>query len=353
MELAPGVGQGPAGHRHLVFATLFVMSASFFSAALSTWRATYAPLPGTGGEGEPFDAIVKLSIKAMPDARTADTLGAEREGTGVVIDESGLILTIGYLILEAGSIPVVASDGRIFPAAVIGYDHATGFGLLRAAPGVASRPLALADSSAVRELTTVLVAAHPAAGGVSHACVVARRRFTGWWEYMIEDAIFTAPPRYEHSGAALLDSDGRLAGIASLWVSDAIDLGVAFPGNMFVPVDLLKPLLDDLLARGRRREAPRPWLGVYSEEVEGHVVVTRVLPDAPAHKAGVRRGDVIVGIGGQSIGDQCEFYRRLWASGEAGSEVMLHVLRNRVVQRLVVHSADRMDYLRPWHAQRP
>jgi S1-C subfamily serine protease len=326
------------------------MTPSFFSAALSTWRATHAPLPATAGEAESLDAIVKLSIKAMPDARTADTLGGEREGTGVVIDETGLILTIGYLTLEAGSVLVVAADGRVFPATVVGYDHATGFGLLRAAPGVARKPLALGDSSAVRELAAVLVAAHPAAGGISHACVVARRRFTGWWEYMIEDAIFTAPPRYEHSGAALLDSAGRLAGIASLWVSDAIDLGVAFPGNMFVPIDLLKPLLDDLLTRGRRREAPRPWLGLYSEEVEGHVVVTRVLPDAPAHKAGVRRGDVILGIGGQSIGGQSEFYRRLWAGGEAGSEVMLHVLRDRVVQRLVVRSADRMDYLRPWRA---
>lgn len=305
-------------------------------------------MPGTASEAEPFDAIVKLSIKAMPGARTADTLGAEREGTGIVIDASGLILTIGYLILEAGSILVVAADGRVFPANVIGYDHTTGFGLLRAAPGLAHRPLALGDSSEVRELATVMVAAHPAAGGISHACVVARRRFTGWWEYMIEGAIFTAPPRYEHSGAALLDSAGRLAGIASLWVSDAVDLGVAFPGNMFVPIDLLKPLLDDLVAGGRTRGPARPWLGLYSEEVEGHLVVTRVLPDAPAHKAGVRRGDVILGVGGMSIGGQSEFYRKLWASGEAGTEIMLHVLRNRVVQRLTVHSADRMDYLQPW-----
>lgn len=322
------------------------MTPSIFSAALSSWRAVHTPLVDAAVT-EPLDAVVKLSIKAMPEARTADTLGAEREGTGVVIDENGLILTIGYLMLEAESVLVVAPDGRVFPATVTGYDHATGFGLLRAAPGIARRPLALGDSSAVRELATVLVAAHPAAGGVSHACVVARRRFTGWWEYMIEDAIFTAPPRYEHSGAALLDSTGRLAGIASLWVSDAIDLGVAFPGNMFVPVDILKPLLEDLLAHGRRRGAARPWLGVYSEEVEGHVVVTRVLPDAPAHRAGVRRGDVILGIGGHSIGGQSEFYRRLWASGDAGTDVMLHLLRDRIVQRLVVHSADRMDYLRP------
>jgi S1-C subfamily serine protease len=297
---------------------------------------------------EPLDAIVRLSIKAMEGARTAETLGAEREGTGIVIDENGLILTIGYLILEAGSILVVAGDGRVFPGSVIGYDHSSGFGLIRAAPGITRRPLALGDSSAVRELSNLVVAAHPGAGGVSHACVVSRRRFTGWWEYMIEDAIFTAPPRYEHSGAALIDSAGRLTGVASLWVSDAIDLGVAFPGNMFVPVNLLKPLLDELVTQGRGCAPARPWLGLYSEEVEGHVVVTRVLPGAPADKAGVRRGDVILGIGGQSIGGQSEFYHRLWASGAAGADVMLHILRNRVVQRLVVHSVDRMDFLLPW-----
>lgn len=326
------------------------MPPSFFSAALSTWRATHAPLPAALAESESLEAVVKLSIKALPDARTADTLGAEREGTAVVIDTSGLILTIGYLTLEAGSVLVVAPDGRVFPATVLGYDHASGFGLLRTSTSVTRRALELGDASAVRELSNVLVAAHPAAGGASHACVVSRRRFTGWWEYMIEDAIFTAPPRYEHSGAALVDAGGRLVGIASLWVSDAIEQGVAFPGNMFVPIDILKPLLEDLVTIGRRRGGARPWLGLYSEEVEGHVVVTRVLPDAPAHRAGVRRGDVILGIGADAIGGQSEFYSKLWASGEAGTEVLLHVLRNRVVQRVKVRSADRMDYLRPSRA---
>ena len=175
-------------------------------------------------------------------------------------------------------------------------------------------------------------------------------RFTGWWEYMIDGGIFTAPPRFEHSGAALLSADGRLVGIGSLWVSDTLELGAAFPGNMFVPIDLLKPLLGDLLATGRRREAPRPWLGVYSEEIEGHVVVTRVLPDSPAAKAGLSRGDVILGVGGQAVGRQSDFYRRLWASGEAGASVVLHVLQKKMVRQLTVHSADRMAYLRPWRA---
>ena len=322
------------------------MTVSFFAAALSAWRAAHLAVPDLHTDDVALDAVVKLSIKAVPNARTTENLGAEREGTGVVFGEKGLILTIGYLMLEAGSILVVAGDGRVYPASVVGYDHATGFGVLRA--GVESRPLEVGSSASVRELATVLVAAHGAAGGTSRACVVSRRRFTGWWEYMIEGGIFTAPPRFEHSGAALLDAEGRLVGVGSLWVSDALEIGAAFPGNMFVPIDLLKPLLGDLLSTGRRREPPRPWLGVYSEEIEGHVVVTRVLPESPAAKAGLARGDVILGVGGQAIGRQSEFYQKLWSSGDAGASVMLHVLHKKMVRQLTVRSADRMQYLKPW-----
>ena len=165
---------------------------------------------------------------------------------------------------------------------------------------------------------------------------------------MIDGGLFTAPPRFEHSGAGLLDADGRLVGIGSLWVSDALEAGAAFPGNMFVPIDLLTPLLDDIVTTGRRPGPARPWLGVYSEEIQGHVVVTRVLPESPAAKAGLKRGDIILGVGGEAIGRQSEFYQRLWGSGEAGSPVTLHVLQDKLVRKLNVRSGDRMEYLRPW-----
>ena len=139
-----------------------------------------------------------------------------------------------------------------------------------------------------------------------------------------------------------------MIGIGSLWVSDALEAGAAFPGNMFVPTDLLMPLLDDILTTGRRRGPVRPWLGLYSEEIQGHVVVTRVLPESPAAKAGLKRGDIILGVGGEAIGRQSEFYQRLWGSGEAGSPVTLHVLQDRLVRKLSVRTGDRMEYLRPW-----
>src|SRR6185436_14648163 len=164
---------------------------------------------------------------------------------------------------------------------------------------------------------------------------------------MIDGGIFTAPPRFEHSGAGLLDGDGKLVGIGSLWVSDALEIGAAFPGNMFVPIDLLKPQLEDIVETGRSREPARPWLGVYSEEIQGHVVVTRVLPESPAAKAGLKRGDIILGVGGEAVGQQSEFYQRLWGSGEAGSPVTLHVLQDKSVRKLNVRSANRMEYLNP------
>ena len=235
------------------------MALPFFTASLAAWRAAYSEPTGGYASVEASDAVVKLSVKAMPDARTADTLGAEREGTGIVIDQKrGLILTIGYLVLEAQSILVMTRGSRIYPASVAGFDHASGFGLLRVASGLNSSAIELGASEDVRELHTSTIVAHGGAGGNSPAAVVGRRRFTGWWEYMIEDAIFTAPPRYEHSGAGLLDQDGKLVGIASLWVSDTLEIGAAFPGNMFVPIDLLKPLLDDLVSTGRRRGPSRP-----------------------------------------------------------------------------------------------
>ena len=324
------------------------MPLSFVTAAQAAWRATYAELPRKGAGPDAGGAVVKLSIKAVSDARTADTLGAEREGTGIVIDRKrGLILTIGYLVLEAASILVMTRDARIYPASVAGFDHASGFGLVRVLTGL-DHAVELGDSGAVRELHTLTVVAHGDAGGSSAAAVVARRRFTGWWEYMIDDAIFTAPPRYEHSGAGLLDESGRLVGIASLWVSDALEIGAAFPGNMFVPTDLIKPLLDDLVTSGRRRGPLRPWLGLYSEQHEGHLFVSRTLPGSPADRAGLKRGDVILGISGQSIGGQSDFYRKLWSSGEAGCDVTLHVLHDKAVRQVVVRTGDRMDYLRPW-----
>jgi serine protease Do len=324
------------------------MPLPFFTAALAAWRAAYTDAPDASAS-RVADAVVKLSIKAVADARTADTLGGEREGSGIIIDaKRGLILTIGYLVLEAASILVMTRDARIYAANVAGFDHASGFGLIRTLGGISSEAVELGDSASLRELAMAKVAAHGAAGGFSRAAVVARRRFTGWWEYMIEDAIFTAPPRYEHSGAALLDESGKLVGIASLWVSDALEIGAAFPGNMFVPIDILKPLLEDLVTSGRRRGPARPWLGLYSEQQENHLFVSRTLPDSPAARAGLARGDVILGVAGQTVGGQSDFYHKLWSAGEAGCDVTLHILHERAVKQVVVRTADRMDYLRPW-----
>ena len=219
---------------------------SLVTASWAAWGAANLPSRVELAADDVAGAVVKLGIRVAADARTASTLGTEREGSGVLIDTDGHILTIGYLLLEADSVLLVASDGRILPATIVGFDHATGFGLVRARQPLGGTPLEIGDADSLRELSTAMVAAHPGAGGLSCVSIVSRRRFTGWWEYALDNAIFSAPARDNHSGAALINAEGKLVGIGSLWVGDATNSSAAFPGNMFVPADLLRPILPEI-----------------------------------------------------------------------------------------------------------
>jgi S1-C subfamily serine protease len=271
-------------------------------------------------------AVVALRAEIAPDARTAETLGPQRDGHGVVIDSDGLVLTIGYLILEAESVTVAAGDGAPVPARIVAYDHATGFGLLRAERKLGVRPMAFADSADAAIGDLVLVAG---AGGPDYAIqarVVSRRGFTGYWEYMLEEAIFTMPPHPVFGGAALIDANGRLLGIGSLFVNDAMGPGEHSPGNMFVPIDLLKPILADLIADGRSAVSPRPWLGMITHEVPGGLLVARASHDGPAQLAGVLPGSLVLALQGKPITSQADFYRRLWAEGAPGVTVRLTLI---------------------------
>jgi S1-C subfamily serine protease len=294
-----------------------------------------------------FDAIVKVETRAVPDARSAASLGREREGTGVVIGENGLILTIGYLLVEADEVKVVDRAGRTLPARVAGYDHATGFGLVRTVVPIAARPVPLGDSGRLAERDPVMVVNYEGADDVTLAYVVSKRPFTANWEYMLDEALFTAPPALNWSGAALIGKDGRLLGIGSLVVRDAKGDDGGLPGNMFVPIDALKPILPDLAKTGRRAGPPRPWLGLAADEAQGRLVVTRVSPDGPADRSGIRAGDIILGVGGVGVRTQAEFYRRVWARGSAGADIPLRVLQGIDVNDISLHSMDRVDYFRP------
>lgn len=294
---------------------------------------------------EAAEAVVAVRTKALGDARSRATLGAERTGSGIVIAPSGLVLTIGYLILEADLVEVSDASGRSLPASVVAYDHATGFGLLRAIGPLSPKPVKLGTSGSVEQLDRVLVATG-GEGGMSVATVVSRRPFAGYWEYLIDGAIFTSPARTDHSGAALIDKNGELVGIGSLLVMDAMTPGERLPGNMFVPIDLLKPVLAEMVATGRQKAGRRPWIGVNSVEDDGRLKVLRVTADGPADTAGLRPGDIILSVGGEKIRDLGDFYRKLWAAGEPGVEIALTVLQGTDLRQLHIRSIDRLDFLR-------
>jgi len=309
------------------------------------------PVAGLHAQDKPKDsgadalsAVVRVKARILPNARSAESLGTVREGNGVLIREN-FVLTIGYLVIEAEGIEVIAGDGRAVPATLAGYDHSSGFGLLRLIAPIGARPLPLGDAKDLAERDPVMVAAYGGREGLSLAYVVSRRPFSGSWEYMLDSAIFTYPPVANWSGAALIGSKGDLLGIGSLMVADAMSPGTQSPGNMFVPVDLLKPILGDLIEKGRAGPV-RPWLGMATEELRGRLFVSRVSPDGPAARAGLQRGDIVVGVGAEDVASLADFYRKVWARGNAGVEVPLRVLQGTQVKDIGVKSIDRVDYFR-------
>ena len=289
---------------------------------------------------------MKVSTVAIAAARSASTLGRERQGSGVVIGDNGLVLTIGYLIVEADDVKITDAKGRTLPATIVGYDHASGLGLIRSVVPLDAAPIPLGDSSKTAERDPVLIASS-GDDGAAFAWIVSKRLFTGSWEYQLDYAIYTSPPTMNWSGAALIDRDGKLIGIGSLIVREANDGEPKVPGNVFVPIDVLKPILADLVKTGHRPGPARPWLGVAADEVQGRLLVTRVSPDGPADQAGMQAGDIILGVDGDIVHTQAEFYRKVWSRGKAGDEIPLKVLQGVDIKDISVRSIDRTDYFRP------
>ena len=292
-----------------------------------------------------LEAVVKVRATVPQNARTARSLGTEREGSGTVIDSQGLILTIGYLILEADRIEVVSSKGKVVGATFVAYDHSSGFGLLRANEPFAVTPMELGESADVYVGDQLLVASHRGPESVVLATVISRQEFAGYWEYLLDDAIYTVPSYPNYGGAALIGSDGSLLGIGSILTQFAMQ-GVGFvSSNMFVPIDYLKPILSDLIVKGRSSGPGKPWLGFHAEEIRGRVFVIRVLPDGPAEKVGLKEGDIVLKVNSKPVEGLADFYRKVWSVGGVGVKVPLSVLQGSEVLDITIHSGDRYKYL--------
>lgn len=290
-------------------------------------------------------AVVGVNTIAVEDARSIDTLGRKRQGSGVVIDADGLVLTIGYLILEAEQVDLVLDGERTVPARVVAYDLASGFGLLQALAPVKVPPVKFGASAEVSNTEPLMISSGGEDGGRSLAQMVSRRAFSGYWEYHIDGALFTSPPRSDHSGAGLFNANGELLGIGSLVVGNALgDDHPRMPGNMFVPIDLLKPILDEMRREGASRSSSRAWLGMNCVEHDGDVRVIRVNRDSPAEDAGLLPGDRIVSIDGTAVNQLETLYKTLWRSA-VERDVVLEIRRSGQVQTVKVHSIDRRQTL--------
>jgi S1-C subfamily serine protease len=288
-------------------------------------------------------SIVTVRSSIPDDAFTAATLGTLREGSGVVIRDNGLVLTIGYLITEAEEIWLTSHDGRVVPAHALAYDQETGFGLVQALGRLGLPALQFGDAAKAKVGDPVMLA--DGIGQYVHANIVAKQEFAGYWEYLLDEAIFIAPAHPSWGGAALIDSSGKLLGIGSLRLEMSTD-EEREEINMVVPINLLPPILDDLLSSGQPNKLPRPWLGIFSAESNGKVMIVSVAEDGPADRAGLREGDIISDVRDGEVDGLANFYRKLWESGPAGTEVPMRIVRNGRDAWLRVKSADRRSFLR-------
>jgi S1-C subfamily serine protease len=318
--------------------------------SLTGWKVPDSAQPRPEDYGYDLDAalesVVGLRSIVPADAFTAETLGTERAGSGVVIGDNGLILTVGYLITEAETIWLHLGDGRTAPGHALAVDQETGFGLVQPLARLDLPALPLGSSASAQIGERVVLAA---AGGRERsvaARIIGRQEFAGYWEYVLDEAIFTAPAHPNWGGTAMIGSKGELLGIGSL----QLERGGAKPEgqylNMVVPIDLLPPILDDLMASGRARKAARPWLGVYSTEAEDRIVIVGLAPRGPAARAGLRAGDVILAVDGEEVSDLAGLYRSIWSLGAAGAEVPLTVYRDGDTFDLRVNSGDRTKFLK-------
>ena len=316
--------------------------------ALTEWRVPPAHQPRPGDYGFDLDrvlsSVIGLHSIIPPDAFSAETLGTERAGNGVVIDD-GLVLTIGYLITEAEAVWLHCADGRVAEGHALGFDSVTGFGLVQALDELGLDPVPLGSSAATRVGDRVVVGG---AGGHARSVashIVAKQEFAGYWEYLLDEAIFTGPAHPNWGGTGLINTRGELIGIGSLQLERERD-GKTEYVNMMVPIDLLKPVLEDLRKFGRVNKPARPWLGLYSTEIDRRVVVIGVSSNGPAALAEIRAGDVILAVDGERVTSQTSFYRKMWALGSAGVDVPLTVHHEGVTFEVTVASTDRAKLLK-------
>ena len=318
--------------------------------SLGDWKLPPFVQPKPGDYSYDLDqalgSVVGLRTTVPSDAFTAETLGTERAGNGALIRGDGLVLTIGYLITEAESVWLHLSDGRVVPGHVVGYDQPTGFGLVQALAQVDLPAFALGDSHRAGLGERVVLAGFGGRERSIAARVIAKQEFAGYWEYVLDEAIFTAPAHPFWGGTALIGPAGDLLGIGSLQLQGGSEKGATGHLNMVVPIDLLKPILDDLLTLGQARRPPRPWLGIYATEVEDKVVVMSLANNGPAQRAGLHPGDIVLAVADTEVEDLAGLFRTVWSLGEAGVDVPLTLHREGDTFQVNVTSGDRTRFLK-------
>ncbi len=288
-----------------------------------------------------LQSVVYIHTTVSRDHPSTKILGNERLGSGVVVDPSGLILTVNYVVMGAQTISVAFQKGRRTKAEIVAQDFEVGLALIRVnRQGLAAAEVGAGDVLERSDEVILLGAMQPQERRVTGGFVTYVGEYEGYWEYLIDHGIVSNAPNPGYGGGGLFTTTGRLAGTVSL------NLNEIARSSLAIPIDCYRSHRDELVHHGRVVSRPRrAWIGIFAHVVEEGVVVAGVVPDGPGERGGLQDGDVIVSLNAEEVASRREFYMSLWRH-EPGEPLTLEVMRDNKMRRFEVKGGDRAHFYR-------
>jgi S1-C subfamily serine protease len=286
-----------------------------------------------------LSSVVHIHTEVPSAHPSTRILGDERMGTGTVVDPSGLILTVNYVVMGGETIQVTLARGRALRAEIVAQDFEVGLALLRVKrQGLPAAPVTASESLTRGDPVFALGSTGPRERRVAGGLVTYLGEFEAYWEYLLDRGIVSSAANPGFGGGPLFTLSGKMVGVVSL------NLNEIARSSLAIPVECYLRNQEEFVRFGRVVSRPqRAWLGVFAHVLEEGVVVAGLVPNGPGARSGIQEGDLIVSLDAREVPTRKDLYLSLWRHAP-GEKMTLEVMRDNQVRRLSVTAGDRADF---------